>query len=1481
MNENEEKEKCLENSMFIYRTIQCSISMFDLQRYTNMFQWQQLDPILHDVIVQNLSFIQVNENSKEFIVDCVLLLGYPLINRGKYDNNVMDMTKTYGVICVNPGYTIYEKNDKKGKIKKKIAEVDSYNFTTKKHKEYMFNKKIFVSEKNAIHYCQQNEDRIVNEIYGNNHSLLDEFVLNCSYAGNECEEHPDIGWINEMDKNIFDRTGEIKFVCKKCKKKMKERDKNFKVKRFTDNNVLNYKGEGIIKNLHHKNQKFLNDRMVDEEYFYFGKTIDMPFLSQYTNKFKHYFMKHQKCLCMDIETIQDQTIAISFIECIGFNKLQKSMYLTSKRPIANYEIDDDDNDEVRYYTNIPIDKSIYEAIKKKTKYTKIDINDEDNAHCFKTEVIEVENEQKIIEKFVEIIYKSRPVLLTHFNGTSFDMPELTDSYYVLTNKKGSLFNLLSFFNHKVCKPNVQTNSKDLQHDSFTAFIMVDIMFYHESTLDDAGSMALGVHKADVSYEEIPFLYEQRDSKLMIYAMWDVYITQLLWCHNKFLCFEIYIENQHICGLPWDLGSSNKKSYMAKLMSYSQEVNSNFISKMVNKPVYYAKQKAAEELVVYFLSGYKIRLDEDNEMTNQILTDFHAGNCKINTTFKTIFELVGNFYKNKYECIEMEEAMSIIINYFANHISSFKNFKTKELLSILYFMMMPPVSKIDLSHFQNYRDKFAFAYKEENLEKLDNFLIYLVTIRKYHNGLSIFENGEELLEIYLDYQKTDSKGEKIWLIDFVLKNMFYKRNSKLGDNEYIINEDFYKQVMSYNSFESRTFNKSYQMKNMKWFAREMIKNITQKTKSFQLDNLPFSGSHIFKPKTGINISYVVSILDFTGEYPNVMRWKNLGSNTRLSYDYVKHHKLIDGEHFLTGNVRRCDDFISYTDYEDLAIKAGGVHTKEGKYYIDYIKENYQFFVCEHQYKSDFIIEYETLINDRLGHKNAAIRLGALCEAETDPIKKAELEIKWKNEENKSTSKKSIVNSAYGLLDKFLTAAVRPIVTAGGRVCTKLISIHMRENFGDKVVIQYGDTDSVMLYFDISVSKLIDESNEEIEKYFASPIVTKEHIEKSRKKAIEFELKKRKNEIFDPIVYVCKFLEDLYNNTIAHFINDRMPCKYMTLSVENVLFPYVLSSAKMYVGTLPCNDYKKIVNGLSIKNKNATLMTKKILGEFLKLLNERITFPLICFKLYTFLGNEVIKPLLSGNIDYSLIQKKISIDKMKAETAAKNSKISQLKKKQQTLKSIGQNDECANLNENDFESRIKKHNILERLKSEGELMSFDKVKLKVIPVKPIGNDIDWSFATLKQIETHNYELCIPKILLDNLTEIINILSTQFNTDIIYVFDILKAGIFNSKFSLEWFEKKISSNDTPSNHSNEFKFMNFNQINKLMVQNKNDGLLSKLFQKNDDTNYNRINSMFISKKMSEEKMKKNNNKRKIGESEFIATNLSKFITKKKKYE
>lgn len=147
----DENENLLQNAMFIYRTIQCSIPMINFKNYTNMSQWKSYDPTLFDTIIQNLPLIQSSEKSQEFSIDCVLLLGYPLIDGGKHEKNVMDMTKTYGVICVNPGYSIYEKNDKIGKEKRKNAEINCYDFKTQKHKTAYLTKKIhFRKSRNSL-----------------------------------------------------------------------------------------------------------------------------------------------------------------------------------------------------------------------------------------------------------------------------------------------------------------------------------------------------------------------------------------------------------------------------------------------------------------------------------------------------------------------------------------------------------------------------------------------------------------------------------------------------------------------------------------------------------------------------------------------------------------------------------------------------------------------------------------------------------------------------------------------------------------------------------------------------------------------------------------------------------------------------------------------------------------------------------------------------------------------------------------------------------------------------------------------------------------------------------------------------------------------------------------------------------------------------------------------------------------------------------
>ena len=388
------------------------------------------------------------------VIDSVLLLAYPIL-----DDNSLDTSVTLGCICVNPKYTVYEKSSD-GTEKHYLVEDGMFDLTTNHRQKGNFKKHSFNSEMDAIEFCKiyspydlngiekQNND-MIKPIYDNHHTILDEFVEMCSYAGNFCVNHKD------RKSNILDHEKNI--VCKECIDKL-----NIDGTLFADNNVLDFSLLSCNMKYNLTNKpifSFTNPKWVDVEYLYYGETENLPFRPNLTHEYTSCFLNTIKHSCFDIETVvkkndgdcyaKDTIVAISYICYSGMKQMTKSVYITTKMPCFN------DIEEEYFSDNCPdgfVDIPIEQA-------TLLDLI-KNHTNCIdgtkiRTELKICKNQYDLVEEFIKHLEEDKPVILSHFNGLSFDSKYIVRTYFQgqLKNKsikedvyKNTLYTRLSFLN---------------------------------------------------------------------------------------------------------------------------------------------------------------------------------------------------------------------------------------------------------------------------------------------------------------------------------------------------------------------------------------------------------------------------------------------------------------------------------------------------------------------------------------------------------------------------------------------------------------------------------------------------------------------------------------------------------------------------------------------------------------------------------------------------------------------------------------------------------------------------------------------------------------------------------------------------------------------------------------------------------------------------------------------------------------------------
>ena len=472
---------------------------------------------------------------------------------------------------------------------------------------------------------------------------------------------------------------------------------------------------------------------------------------------------------------------------------------------------------------------------------------------------------------------------------------------------------------------------EMDYLDFDVIVQCDLMLAKTDgaieSLDNICSSKLNINKIDLPHTQIAEKYDQGDPILMKYAMVDAFLTMMLFVTDP-ECLELFIEQQKILGSPWDLSISRKQSHQTKLLRYRYERFRGVKSVASIRPkTSFAYPIYAKNITKFFISGFNECELPNNDwgMTMQLAKDFTNGNCKLNTCLNKMpfdFHIVPENTNNmilpclkfnddiiEQEYFTLEEFEKSFLLFQSLNKSCFKKVTTTHLMAFLWWLIIP--RSLNFLKPLNYlRNIYSQQYGRIYLQQFDEFLIYLITIRRNVSSLSPFEEISDTLKKFKKYHKMFSKGNFTWLEDFLLKHIFIVDSTTTHHllPQKTIDIGFLKIINSIPILYRKCSN------TIENIFSYMIDFIKSNTKSIEINNLSFAGAFLVPPCTGMAPT-PISIIDVESEYPNALLGSNLDNGCVVDLDEIllSDDILTENIDYRVFNTKRCDDFISWRTF----------------------------------------------------------------------------------------------------------------------------------------------------------------------------------------------------------------------------------------------------------------------------------------------------------------------------------------------------------------------------------------------------------------------------------------------------------------------------------------------------------------------------------------------------------------------------------------
>lgn len=1168
-------------------------------------------------------------------VACVSLMGIPI------DDGRLITSKKVHVMCVYTGYTIYKdvrrasECGNSGRERWKVADCDTYDIMgevqsgSQRFNEIDATPVTFLNASDAhavvvdSYLKKRDGDDDVSTFYNNSHEHIDEFVyhtLTMQCVGSRCGG-------TGTSILLFDG----KPLCSSCFPGQKEREAAGIPIEPPQRLLLD---ELVDCPEPLQERVYCREKIVCEEYVTFMHPSTLPFVrGDMTGDaaFNKMFMSSCLSLVYDIETINvtrekrkipDRIVTITVGVCKG-QRLVRLLLLSIGKP---------DGWEYTTADTPPMPTSrLLRGLCKMTTLPDVSL-------------LKCANESEIIDAFEEVFLNVNAHFLVGYNSENFDTPFVIRASVAdelegkVKNVKRKSIKYDRFFHNRVnvftehvntmttepfrdpfdfqrpsgkhCKGLLKKDAMDVSYNTLTSVTSIDLMPLHNNNSLAVACANMGVEEGKmegVSHTDIPVLYYAGDERFWQYALMDVVATALLYFKSWFQAIGLYKELEKLNRTPPAVSLSRQKTCVAKTTSYVQFMSTGFLKPAELRPKRVLGEAVTFELSHYFCStGHQSTLPE----TDQLITDFCNGNCKCNTTYKSLPSLDGELTRDRLTAI-IEKQLEIKSE---KKDRRDRQYTTADALMLIHYVTR---RRLNLRSFESMLCRFKpTGRKDADASKavFVRFLEYLCNVRRCMSGRT--EDPAGVWKEYKNNYNVDT-GDMTDHMSFWMDN-----HAEIID---VVRRNNSDELLTPRHDEDN----QRQRREQTLIYDTMMNIFNEKKLTIVIGLFPFNGAiNMFKGAI-IDVKNITSVGDYQSLYPNVILKSNMGLDTWVSsttvVECVRQYMIIKDikdfgvaareftDLFLNYSMtRRCDDDTHWVEHVDDS---------------EYLKRNCVFFIRTVTSVQNF--QYRRSKDNRVKHKNLSGDR-SLPEDVRESYKAISL------------AEKEILNSYYGTIASTIHVKLQATVTAGGR---RELLVAEKELTDRGYRIVNGDTDSLMyVNDDFDVMKMATMSAEDMYALL---------------KAVDYGMPIEVFREAHAQNYPIEDLTDIKSIKLAAgrvihqvdgFLCASISPDSMTFENEKTFAGYIAPCPKKYTA-INCITGKPDTKGLSSNNKTAIPLTKDSLTILRELTVSSLSVTKVLALLYVQIGEGVVLPINRDEMPCARFAKPVTINISKVSNPSK--------------------------------------------------------------------------------------------------------------------------------------------------------------------------------------------------------------------------------------
>ena len=1066
-------------------------------------------------------------------------------------------------------------------------------------------------------------------------------------------------------------------------------------------NGINFKGRLLKKPSNLCEPFLMNESYVKGEFVIFGDAKMLSIVDD--SHIKQYTYEH-KTLCFDIETLQvdangdkteNQIIQISMTYQEG-KRLHRVIGITVESAETNPNFYD------------------YQRM---SQYFET---------CPESEIYCVQNENKLIEKFVEICIDVKPDYIAGYNVLGFDLQVLLMSAYRYQIDIQKLISHMTGFsaNRSYIQNALKSSQKrkantsvlddirqfQLSYKLFPGVLVNDLYRCHKGEkLDELAKAAFGFGKEDVSYVEIPKLFFSENiadrSKLLKYNIVDSLLcAALINTKDHFASYKFFSVSADTSKVPHSQFFNMQKTPMLMPLFYNRYKRKNMLQTMRIKPMYEHERLVITQVLMYFLyNNEEVTLPEASDL----IAKFLSGEVKTKTIKKHMdlnkeFDCISN--------VDFDQALDILDKQFLN--AKTKNIKhgthfytLTHLLLYIRFMTEPDRKDYDMKGLIDdyFKQKKIGRYADVNVARK----------RIKRSFTELLDEEQVLTNQFISFVQyvANRTITSSHTFDHILSNYFENELTARANQKsieqfaaYLNGNDCGKLTPSFLEF-LHMYKSSCQGKRFKdvysdnTFCEEVYRRIGRNLLMEFDKPYKYDGAYIGLPNPGVEFEKPIDCLDFSSMYPCIAISYNMGPETIISQKTIVDNNLIENVDYVAVNIYLRDDHRK-VDFNSLSPEEA--------------TGSYVFFLTTKHTRSTYCEVWEDALKNRLQFKR---QIGSF-DNERDNLLA----------EEKSNTYKICINSCYGILKNMGQWKISACVTSKGRQQIQMVSRYIEKHRNAEIV--YGDTDSVMFHLNMTNKELCDQ-------YASGELLKKNWIWRDDSKIIDIYEKDKYKQGCMISAMISKRVADEMNEMHSKSPNDAIYFPPSKLEHEKVMQPFVIFGQKHYFAKImdTNKDNEYIIRGLEARKRNRLLATEKVENAMFEGLLQRNPSSFETFKL----ARSIVSNIISGTIELETIssRKKVTVTSNKLNQQKSDAGVKLFKK----MKERGEISDTGGLDkisidvikvtnhEKKSSTKLESLDYLKDLQSRGQFLDLDNKAI----VKQILNEVISVMAVIHPSET----------------------------------------------------------------------------------------------------------------------------------------------------